>query len=146
MTSNDPNDYPEEIKHLGVNDRQIPVTPERHGCVTTWLIFVLIANSLTCLFYIFEDQLMEKTLKISSITVGFIVIIGILNVVFSIMLLLWKKTGFYGYCITTIVLFVMNICIKLPIVPTVLGLFGIVILYGILQIKGKEVSAWNNLK
>ena len=146
MTNNEPNEYPKQAKHLEINDRYITATPKRHGCVTAWLIFMLIANSLTCLFYFFEDQLMEKTLKISSITVGFIVLIGILNVVFSVMLLSWKKAGFYGYAITTIILFVLNICIKLPIVPTVLGLLGIGFLYGILQIKENEISAWNKLK
>ena len=146
MTDNDSNNFPEKVKNFGTNDRPIPITPERHGCVTAWLVLMLIGSSSTCLLYFFEDYRMEKLLKISSIAVGFIIIIGIFNVVFSIMLLSWKKAGFYGFTVTTIILFITNICIKLSLIPTVLSLFGIGLLYGILQIKKGGRSAWYYLK
>ncbi len=61
------------------------------------------------------------------------------------MLLSWKKIAFYGFAITAIGTFLFNISIGVSIVGSLLGLSGIVILYGVFQIKKNGVSAWDYL-
>jgi cytochrome c oxidase subunit IV len=131
---------------LETNDQPQEIIPERHGCVTAWLILMLVLNSVCSLLYLIESNLMERKLRVSFITIVMIVIIGTLNAIFSIMLLYWKKAGFYGFLATTIVAFVINYCIKLPLITTLLGLCGIGILFGILQIKKGGRPAWYYLK
>ncbi|WP_426671479.1 hypothetical protein ACPPVU_09595 [Mucilaginibacter sp. McL0603] len=147
MLSQDKSNTPEDNERPFVNgDRPVPIIPERHGCVTAWLIVMLIINSICTLIYFFASNLMEKRLKVSFVTIAAIVIIGVLNSVFSVMLLYWKKAGFYGFFATTIISFIINFCIKLPLIPTILGLCGIAILYGILHIKKGGRSTWYYLK
>ncbi|MDB5145175.1 MAG: hypothetical protein JWQ66_3888 [Mucilaginibacter sp.] len=147
MTTNDQDSSSKENERPFINgDRPFLRPPERHGCVTTWLVLMLIVNSLGALAYLFFEKLMEQKLKVSSITIDIIIITAILNAFFSFKLLSWKKIGFYGFFITTIIQFVINFCIKLPLITCILGLCGIVILYGILQIKKGGRSAWHYLK
>jgi hypothetical protein len=56
----------------------------------------------------------------------------------------WKKAGFYGFIGTSAVVFIVNLSIGLGIVPSLLGLGGVGMLYGILQI-GNEQSGWRQL-
>jgi hypothetical protein len=69
---------------------------------------------------------------------------GISSIVFAIALFRWKKWGFYGYCMTTLIGLVVNLAVGFGIMPSVLGLLGVFILYGLLHI-GKERKAWTKL-
>ena len=73
-------------------------------------------------------------------------IICIANVIFSVMLFQWKKLGFWGFIITSIGAFIINLSIGLGIVQSLFGLVGIAILYGVLQIKKDNIPAWDNLE
>jgi hypothetical protein len=147
MIDNDQDNTSEETEKPFINgDRSYTPPPERQGCVTAWLVLMLILNSLGAIAYLFLSKLMEQKLKTSSTTIVMIIIIALLNVFFAIQLLSWKKAGFYGFFITTIIEFIINFCIKLPLITCAIGLSGIVILYGILQIKKGGRSAWFYLK
>jgi hypothetical protein len=69
-----------------------------------------------------------------------------MNVVFSVMLFLWKKWGFWGFIITSIGAFAINLSIGLGVGQSIAGLVGIAVLYGVLQIKKDNISAWANLE
>ncbi|MGH3755135.1 MAG: hypothetical protein ACRDRP_21075 [Pseudonocardiaceae bacterium] len=58
------------------------------------------------------------------------------NVVCAIALFQWRKWGFYGFVATSVVGLVVNLAIGLNPVQALLGLVGIAILYGVLQIGG----------
>ena len=146
MPDNDQSNNTVKPQSLGVNDRLLSPIPERHGCVTAWLMLMLIGNSLCILSYSLLSSRMEQILKISLTAVILIIAVSVINLIFSIMLFRWKKVGFYGLAITAIFEFVMNICIGLKFIPCLLGLFGIVILFGIFQIKKGGRSAWYYLK
>jgi hypothetical protein len=131
-----------------LNSYDDPYSPprERHGCVTAWLILMIIANSVLALIYLFTANKLAQTMNIPIILVVALVILGVANVIFSVMLWSWKKSGFYGFVITGIIAFFINISIGISPVRCVLGLIGIAILYGILQIKNDGISAWENLE
>ena len=50
-----------------------------------------------------------------------------------------------GISCTSIAALVVNLSIGLGIVQSLFGLVGIAVLYGVLQIKKDNVSAWTNL-
>ena len=62
------------------------------------------------------------------------------------MILQWKKMGFFGFVATSIAALFLNSLLGLDLLQSLLGLSGIAILYGILQIKGKNGnSAWSGM-
>jgi len=144
MTYHDPNNF--EQPENPEESQNIPSTPERHGCVTTWLIIMLILNSLVALFYSVSVNKLAHSLNTSQFAIIGLVALGALNVIFSIMLLTWRKIGFYGFVITTIAAFSLNIYIGISPIRATLGLLGFAVLYGILQIKQNGISAWSYLK
>lgn len=139
------------MDHQILDDLDQSITPrERHGCVTSWLIFMIIVNSLVALTYLFLwDSLQENIpdeMGIPDVNSTLLGVLGILNLIFAILLLNWKKIGFWGYAVTSIAALGINISAGLGIGQSLSGLLGIVILYGILQISKNNRSAWDGLE
>mgnify|MGYP001447186829 CR=1 FL=1 len=120
---------------------------QRHGCVTAWLIFMIIANSFTAILYLFSGDMVSQNLPggISNTMIFLLAIMGIGNIIFSILLLNWKKIGFWGFSLTSIGALLTNLSVGISIGQSLLGLVGIAVLYGVLQIKKDNTTAWDNL-
>jgi hypothetical protein len=120
---------------------------QRHGCVTAWLILMIIGNSMVALFLLFAGNFIGQTqsLPIPPSMLIILSILGIVNVICAIMLMQWKKIGFWGFIITSVIAFGINIQLELGIGQSVSGLISIGILYAILQIRKNGVSAWENM-
>ena len=73
-------------------------------------------------------------------------VLAALNVVFAVLLLTWKKIGFWGFILTSLAAVAINLSLGLGIAQSLIGLLGIVILWAVLQIKQNDVSAWKNLE
>lgn len=133
---------------METNEENSNVAKQRHGCVTAWLIMMIIINSLTAVIYLFASDMITENLPgdVSTPMIVLLGIIGIGNVVFSVLLFQWKKIGFWGFIVTSIAALIVNLSIGLGIGQSVFGLVGIVVLYGVLQIKKDNVPAWDNLE
>jgi hypothetical protein len=118
---------------------------ERHGCVTSWLVFMIVANSLIGLIYLLVPESISKEMdgKIPIYILSILGLIAIANVVFSLALFKWKLWGFYGFIVSSLASFIINLLIGTEVVQSVMGLIGIAFLYGVLQIKKDNISAWN---
>ncbi len=124
-----------------------PIKKQRHWFVSTWLILMIILNSLTALLNLFSTSFIDKNLpnndpKSSLLVFG---ILGLGNILFAIMLLKRKIYGFYGFVLSAIIAFSVNIYIEIEFSKAFYGLIGIGLLYGILQIRKDGISAWRNL-
>ena len=127
---------------------KIMETKMRHGCVTAYLIFVIIANSILAIIYLFAGNLITENLP-GDVSIEIIIIlglIGVFNVICAVMLFKWKKWGFWGFVGTSIISLMINLAIGLGVGTSLAGLIGIAILYAILQIKQDNISAWENLE
>lgn len=121
---------------------------KRHGCVSAWLVLMILVNSMSALVYFILQKVMPEVFQ-GILPEKNIIILGVLataNVVFAVFLLQWKKIGFWGYAGTTVIVFIINLQSGLGMNSSVFGLAGIAILYGILQIKQDGVTAWENLE
>lgn len=123
-------------------------TKQRHGCVTAWLILMIIANSFTAISYLFMGDTISQNspVLISQSTMLILAMLAIVNLVASIMLFQWKKWAFWAFAGTSLIALVINLSLGLGIGSSLLGLLGIIILYAILQIKKGGVTAWENLE
>ena len=121
---------------------------QRHGCLTAWLIYLVLAYSFSTIFYFFKTDEFSKIAQYN-ISENMILIRGsvaIFGVIFSIMLLKWVKLGFWGILIISILLFIVQILNSDRIMPPFFILLCLVILYVLLQLKKGNVSGWNNLE
>jgi len=149
MEQNDLKDSLETEKLQSQNvDIEANRLKQRHGCVTAWLILMIIVNSLIAVVYLFASDTIAGALPgdVSTLMIIILGIIGIGNVIFSVLLLQWKKFAFWGFVITSVCTFFINLSIDLGIGQSLFGLVSIAVFYGILQIKKDNVTAWENLE
>ena len=122
---------------------------QRHGLVTAWLILILISCSLSSLQYLFAGDYVQKNWPgpgvISNTTIILLAIGSIVGGISALLLLNWKKIGFWGYSTMCIAGMFINISAGLSPVLAISGLVSVALLYGILKIKKNNVSAWDNL-
>ncbi|MCK9414128.1 MAG: hypothetical protein M0Q53_17635 [Prolixibacteraceae bacterium] len=132
---------------METTNENLNVPKQRHGCVTAWLILMIVANSLSAGLYLFAKEMVTKSLP-GEVSTPMIILLGILaigNIIFSVMLFQWKKLGFWGFVVTGAGALIINLIIGLGVGQSLFGLAGIAILYGVLQIKQGNVTAWENL-
>lgn len=116
----------------------------RHGCLTAWLVFMVIANSLSSLFYLFGSASVKQALpNAPSWIFPVLVFMGLVNVVCAFALFMWKKWGFWGFCVSSVIALITNISAGIG-ASSIVGLIGVAILYGVLQI-GQEDKGWPQL-
>ena len=106
---------------------------------------MIIANSATALMYLVgAEDIRRKIPEIPQWSFPVLIVGAILNLVFAIALLRWKKWGFWGFVATAMVLFFVNLSLGFALGPALVGLLGVAILYGVLHI-GKERQGWSQL-
>lgn len=121
---------------------------QRHGCLTAWLIYLIIAYSLGTFLYFFKTDELSKAAQYE-ISEDMRLIYGsfsFLGAIFAIMLFKWVKLGFWGILAISILLFVAQILNDQRIMSPIFILICLGILYGLLRLKRGNESAWNNLE
>lgn len=119
-------------------------TLQRHGCLTEWLIFMMVVNGLLTVGITVALLTGTSGRGMSTAAIAFILMVFILNIVWAVALFRWFRWGFYGFAATTIVAFIVNISMGLPIAQSMTGFVGVCILYGLLQLGTPK--AWEQLK
>ena len=118
----------------------------RHGCLTAFLVFGIIANTCVVLIYSLSSASMRAASpSLPNWALPVLSVIGICNIAFFVAIFLWKKWGFYAFIASAAITFFINLSIGLSIVSSVLGLAGIAILYWVLHIGG-ENNGWRQLE
>ncbi len=118
--------------------------PQRHGCLTAFLLFMIVVNLLVSGSYL----VFSNRIRLPNAPYWMPYLLGFgcaLNVVFAIALFRWKKWAFYAVCIAAVISLFSNLWIGIPLFNSALGLAGPALLYGVLQI-GKENKGWSQLK
>jgi hypothetical protein len=121
-------------------------TKQRHGCLTAWLVLVIIANSLTAVGYLFaRDALAVGAPGAPPWAFALLAVAAAANVVFAVAIFRWKRWGFYGLVGTSILALVANVAAGVNVAQALIGLVGPAVLFGVLQI-GNERKGWNQLE
>jgi hypothetical protein len=123
-----------------------PARKQRHGCLTTYLIFMIVVNSAVSLLYLLgSDRLRRNGMNTPDWAFWALAAGGVVNVVCAVALLRWKRWGFWGFVASAIAAFAVNLAIGLGPLSGIGGAVGVLVLYGVLQI-GKERKGWSQLE
>lgn len=149
-TTSQPDNSPFDFNSLGNSDEtegiQTNEKKQRHGCLTAWLVLMIIGNSVSMLMYLFGSELIKKSFPDApSWSMPVLVIMGIANVIFAVALFKWRMWGFVGSVGSSIIVFFINLSIGVGILQSIGGILGVAILYGVLKM-GNERAAWPKLE
>jgi hypothetical protein len=118
---------------------------KRHGCLTALLVLMLVANSATALMYLLGGSaLRTATPNVPASMFPVLALIGFFNLACAIALFRWKKWGFWGFCVSSVVALAVNVSIGVG-PGSIFGLIGIAVLYGVLRIGGVR-DGWSQLE
>lgn len=124
---------------------QPPPLKQRHGCLTAYLVLMIVANSATALIYLVGSEDIRRSVpNMPDLVFPVLIAAGIFNLICAIALFRWKKWGFWGFVVSAVVVFAINLSGGVGIASALGGLVGVAILYGVLQI-GKERAGWPQL-
>jgi hypothetical protein len=118
----------------------------RHGCLTTYLVFIIIINSALALTYLFGAEWLQRNgPKTPQWAFWVLAVCGVINVVSAVALLRWKRWGFWLFVLSAIAGVGINFSIGLGPQGIFGAVLGIAILYAVLHIGG-ERKAWPRLQ
>ncbi|OGS51933.1 MAG: hypothetical protein A3J79_12200 [Elusimicrobia bacterium RIFOXYB2_FULL_62_6] len=124
---------------------QPAIEKQRHGCLTAWLILMLIANSVFALVYIFGAQALKLRAAMPDWAFPVLALGSLVNAACAVALFWWKKWGFYAFCVTSVIALGVNLSTGMSVSQIIVGLLGVLFLYGVLHIGGAR-KGWNQLE
>jgi hypothetical protein len=130
-------------------ENRAPAEIKRHGCLTVWLLLSIAINAIIVLFFLLID---ERTLEkytggsFDDGDVAVSVILGLTDIVAVILLLKWRKIGYWLFVVSTVAGVIINIASGLPVMNSLSGFIGLAVLSAVLSCKADDVTGWDNLK
>jgi len=113
----------------------------RHGCLTAWLILLIIINPLSGLVYLVTIDSFSDS---PSWFIPAMIVFSLINFAGALALLKWKKWGFWAILAVNLVLFFINFTL-VGFGGAISGLLGFSILFFLLNLGG-ENQAWTKLE
>ena len=103
----------------------------RDGCLTAWLIYLMISSIIISYVCFFKSIVLFKNLSqnISENVTLLVGAIGIFNVFFCYLLLKWVKLGFWGLIVTNVIMIIIQLMNGSDLIRPTLGSSCIIILY-----------------
>jgi predicted nucleic acid-binding Zn ribbon protein len=118
----------------------------RHGFTTFWLTFSLISFTITGMVYLYFSEAIAQYVDVSSELLIFLSLVSMAGIVGNVLLLCWKKIGFWIFIGISIVSFIINMRMGLNIAQSLSGIIGIAIMWGVLHIHKDDKTAWEQLE
>jgi hypothetical protein len=135
-----------EMEYL--DDEILPsLKKERHGCLTAWLILMLIGNAFSAItLLLFKEQLkLSAAIDPSNWTFSILFLLSLANLGFAVLLFKYRKLGFWGFLASSLLAFAFNLHLGQGLLQSGIGLVGIILLYGLLQIPKNNKTGWEHL-
>lgn len=113
----------------------------RGGCLTAFLVAMLVLNPLTSLYYIFAGEAHLRAVPtFPAWAVPLFAVGGALNVLFAVAVWRWQRWGVYGFVVTALLTFAINVA-YVGILPGLLGILGPIILWLLIRPHWAQMSS-----
>jgi hypothetical protein len=122
----------------------VPATKHRHGCLTAFLIAMILANAYITISY---ANTWLKSVNLTSFQMWALLIstvVGLLSILCAILIFRWKKIGFWLYCGLGTLTVILNLALGAGL-ASFLSLVSLGVLFGVLQI-GSANKGWPQLE
>ena len=113
---------------------------ERSGCLTMFLVTMIIGNSIVALLYLAaaENSTTQPYWLLPALTACFF-----LNVLFAIAIALWFKWGIFVFIFSNLIILFLSISFDVRTITPTLAVVEIIMLFGAIH-WGGEQKAWLN--
>jgi len=129
-------DVPQANNRSGQED-----TKTRHGCLTTFLLFMIIGNAIISLLLAFFSDSMGISEEIKIVQI----LVSILMLICAVLVWKWQRIGFWGIVIISGLGFIGNL-IAGEFLPAFQCFIPAIFLYAALSKEKDGVSGWKNLE
>ena len=137
---------PLNVTPNNANGSQEQKTKNRHGFLASYLVLLLVIFAGIAIVYIADATILKSHLRIPAWKTPVELALCLLDIICVIALFRWKKWGFWGICGLSVVGLIINILSGVNIYLAVAGLWGIAIIFGVLNIGGKDDKGWPQLE
>ena len=129
-----------------MSDRSSIDRPKRHGCLTVWLVILIVSR----LFFLMSTlgtypDLQKQIPGATPLLIGLLYLCAVAEIIFAIALFRWRRWGFYGFAASVVVALLLNLVMGIQLWNDLPGLAAVVVLFILLQL-GKENRAWKHLR
>jgi hypothetical protein len=126
----------------------IAAEPEkkRNNVLTFYLNFMIIANGLASIINLFAFAKLKGKNTGEELLFFAFSVVCVLNIIFVMQILKWKKSGFNNLAYLAAIMFCINLFTGISLGSSILGLAGLFILYAFLQFEKDGKSAWVQLE
>lgn len=98
---------------------------ERGGCLTSYLVFMIIANGLSAMAYILSPGAIQQATPRLSEPLTLVLGAGaFLNIGLAIAVWNWRRVGVFGFLAMGVLVFPLNLWLGIPIASALFGLIG----------------------
>lgn len=141
---------PDGLKPISVQQGGETTNNRRHGFITFWLWLLMVANVFSLITNFAPEWAWGRNYEaIQPAWVYYMCgVIGLIYMAGIYLLYKWRKVGFSLVVISTAICLLIYIIAGLKFSSTVYAgpIVGLIVLYGILQLKSNGVSYWKQLK
>jgi len=120
------------------------VNKHRHILLTFLLMLIVSVNATVYYLHLSGDLNFAELNELPIWAFYYIANLPLLNIICAVALLLWKKWGFWGFVITTILEVLIYILLGLGIEKALPAIISLFVIYTFLNI-GKDKNAWSKL-
>jgi hypothetical protein len=107
-----------------------PTGQGRGGCLTAFLVMMMVANSLSAMGYFFmRDMIRSQPPHPSAAMILVLGLASVANIAFTVAVWRWKKWGVYGFLGISILAFIANLQMGVAVFQLAFGLVGPIILF-----------------
>jgi hypothetical protein len=140
------------MRGKGITQNNTTETPEtqktkkRHGCLSIWLFLSIAFDLVFVVIYLSGSGFSLSPKGVPNWAMPALVTLLILEIICAVALFLWKKWGFWGFCLVNVIGFFINIGIGVNLLwPTTQIVLRIALLIVVLNI-GDEDKGWLQLE
>ena len=120
-------------------------TKRRHGCLSIWLFLSIAFDLLFMVLYLSGSGFSTSPKGVPEWAMPALVTLLVFEIICAVALFLWKKWGFWGFCLVNVIGFFIDSGLGVNLLwPTTQIVLKIVLLIVVLNI-GKEDKAWPQL-
>lgn len=113
---------------------QQEILPQRGGCLSAFLIMVMVVNPMVSIVYFLAgDWVAKSNPGMPGWAIPLLALFGLFNAACAVAIWRWKRWGVYGFVASAVVALTVNLASGIPPTGAMSGLVGVIILIALVR-------------